>query len=131
MTQEQEGEREKMKEKKAYVLVYCATIVLVVCITSAASAQTRKNTGRVIFMERCAACHAPNGKGNLNVIAMVNGDISRIDLTDETTAKKQDVDLRSTILDGRGLMPAHKDKLTAVEVDHVLKFIRQLGKKRK
>lgn len=49
------------------------------------------------------------------------------DLTAPQTKAKSDKDLRAVILDGRGAMPAWKNRLKEQDIQNVLAYIRSLG----
>ena len=83
-------------------------------------------SGKKIFRNNCAACHGENAVGNEKLKELVNGDISKLDLTSTKTALKKDVDLENTILRGRGNMPSFKSIFPKKDLREVVQYIRHL-----
>lgn len=77
--------------------------------------------GAKVFQEKCAVCHAPNGKGKR--------DLGAPDLTDSIWLYGSD---RQTIVDGiyhgrGGVMPAWIDRLDEVTIKALTAYIHSLG----
>ena len=89
------------------------------------SAPTRADDGAATFKSKCAACHGADGSGNTAV-----GKSMKIrDLSSADVQKQTDEQLAGIITNGRGAMPAYKDKMTADQIKELVAFIRQLAKK--
>lgn len=72
--------------------------------------------GAIIFAERCAACHGPNGTGNIG--SALNGTAHSWHHADQ--------DLRITIRDGipRTQMKGHGEDLAQAEIDAVIAYFK-------
>lgn len=77
-----------------------------------------------LFKSKCAMCHGPDGAAdttmakNLGIKSYKSPDVQ----------KQSDADLKNTIVNGKGKMPAYKT-LAPEQVDGLVKYIRELGKK--
>jgi cytochrome c6 len=80
--------------------------------------------GAAVYKAKCAMCHGPDGAGqttmgkNLKVRALGSADVQ----------KQTNAELTKWISDGKGKMPAYKGKLTPLDLDAVVAFIRTLKK---
>ena len=93
---------------------------------SQSQAETGKvvNPGQKIFEENCMRCHAANGSSNTFIGHKWNIPDLRSDIVQKLTPEQ-----RITIItQGKGKMPAHKDKLTKDEIRLVESYVRELGK---
>jgi cytochrome c6 len=88
--------------------------------TSMATAQDAAGT----YKAKCAMCHGPDGKGSAMGTKMGARDFGSADVQKETDAQ-----LTDAIANGRGKMPAYKDKLKDTEVKDLVTYIRGLAKK--
>jgi cytochrome c6 len=78
-----------------------------------------------IFKGKCASCHGPDGTG-----ATAVGKAMKVrDLRSADVQKQSDADLQKVISDGKGKMPAYKDKLSVADVSSLVAYIRGLAKK--
>ncbi len=101
-------------------------VLMVGGLIAAAAGETEKSIdptspelvaqGQVIFTETCAACHGPNGEGDIG--SPLNGSAH--------AWHHMDNQLRSVIRDGipNTQMVGHKDHLTDQEIDAVISFIK-------
>jgi cytochrome c6 len=95
-------------------LLLVAFIVSVNCLADSDSA--------ALFKSKCAMCHGPDGTGSamgqkLGVKSYKSPDIQ----------KQSDADLKNSITNGKGKMPAYKT-LTPEQVGGLVKYVRELGK---
>jgi mono/diheme cytochrome c family protein len=78
-----------------------------------------------IFKAKCSSCHGPDGAG-----ATAVGKAMKVrDLRSAEVQKQTDADLQKVISDGKGKMPAYKDKLSVADVSSLVAYIRGLAKK--
>lgn len=84
--------------------------------------------GKTLYDGKCATCHATDGKGNPKVAGLLKVDISKLNLVDDETTNKSDIELAKAIHDGTGKMKPFKDKLSDEEISVVVKRIRSLKK---
>jgi mono/diheme cytochrome c family protein len=104
----------------------CALSVLVCACAVAAFSQSSQEQplrkGRQIFNKYCAGCHGTKGQGDgYRLLGSAPAD-----LTSRLTQEKTDEDLLQSIHAGRPNMPAWNVKLTAMERQDVLAYIRGL-----
>ena len=92
-------------------------------LTSVASGDPAK--GKILYATDCVICHGERGKGDGIIGASLRPPPA--DLTGPQTKAKSDKDLAAVILDGRGAMPAWKNRLKEQDVQNVLAYIRSLG----
>ena len=102
-----------MKRMSPWLLLV-AFIVSVNCFADSDSA--------ALFKSKCAMWHGPDGTGStmgqkLGVKSYKSPDIK----------KQSDADLKDSITNGKGKMPAYKT-LTPEQVDGLVKYVRELGK---
>ena len=74
------------------------------------------------FKTKCAMCHGENGAGKGKVPALSSADVQ----------KKSDAEFKEAIDKGtktaNGVMPAYGSKLSAEQVDALVKYVRSLKK---
>ena len=80
--------------------------------------------GAVIYKQKCAMCHGPDGKGQ----TPVGKSMHVKDLGSEEVQSMKSEELDKIISDGKGKMPAFKSKLDQASIDAVIAFIRTLKK---
>ena len=80
-----------------------------------------------IYKNKCQMCHAANGSGDTPT-----GKSMKVkDLRSEEVQKRKDEEIEKSIENGKGKMPAFKTKLSDVEIDALVKYIRDLAPKKK
>jgi mono/diheme cytochrome c family protein len=72
--------------------------------------------GEFLYATRCAACHHPNGEGNIRYFPALNHN--------GLVVAQVPTPLIEIVLYGRGAMPAFHNGLTAQEIAAVLSYIR-------
>jgi len=79
-----------------------------------------------LYKSKCAACHGPDGTGN---VAM-GKTLGVTDLTSDDVQKQTDAQLTGSIANGKGKkMPAYKGKITDDQIKGLVGYIRTLAKK--
>jgi len=87
-----------------------------------ASAQ---ETGESVFKSKCAMCHGADGAAKTTM-----GEKLKIpDLHSADVQKMSDADLKTIIGKGKDKMPGYETKLSKEQIDLLVAFIRNLGKK--
>jgi len=81
--------------------------------------------GASLFKSKCAGCHSADGSGT----GPAGKAMHLRDLGSADVQKQTDAELTAMITNGKGSMPAFKDKLTADQTKSVVTFIRSLKKK--
>src|SRR3569832_690951 len=100
--------------KSKAILLLAATAVLSLSAFAADGAETYKS--------KCASCHGADGAG-----AMAKKLGSR-DLNSAEFQKSTDADIKTITEKGKGKMPAYAGKLSAEEIDAVVKHVHTLKK---
>ncbi len=78
-----------------------------------------------LFKSRCAGCHGPDGAGDTGI----GRSMHMRSLASPEVQKMSDKELTAMITDGKGAMPAYKDKLSGAQIKDLVGYIRKLGKK--
>jgi cytochrome c6 len=86
----------------------------------------RAQDAATLYKSKCAACHGPDGTGNVPT----GKALGVTDLTSGDVQKQTDAQLTDSIANGKGKkMPAYKGKLTDDQIKGLVGYIRELGKK--
>lgn len=80
--------------------------------------------GRALFKTNCSACHGPDGAGQ----TPVGKSLKVRDLRSADVQKRSDEELGKVIADGKGNMPAFKDRLGPADIGALVAFIRSIRK---
>jgi len=84
-----------------------------------------QETGESLFKGKCAMCHGADGAAKTTM-----GEKLKIpDLHSPDVQKLSDADLKSIIGKGKDKMPGYETKLSKEQIDLLVGFIRDLGKK--
>lgn len=95
-------------------------LILVVALAPLAFAAD----GAAIYKAKCASCHGADGKGQSPMGKKMN----LRDLGSPEVQKQTDKELYDWTADGKGKMPAYKDKLSADEINALVKHMRSFKK---
>ncbi len=117
----------RAKIKLRWMRLACAGSLLV-CLGSTANAviSGTPEVGKVIFAERCASCHGPEGRGDGPMAPLLSP--RPASLISASTSVKSDQELLDVIANGkpRTAMPAWKDLLTKQQRMDVVAYLRML-----
>lgn len=82
-------------------------------------------SGSETFSSKCAMCHGADGlaTGSMGTMMKIPS------FKDPALVKAPDSQLIESTTNGKGKMPAYKDKLTAAQIKEVVAYIRTLQKK--
>jgi cytochrome c6 len=112
-----------MKGGWSAVLLFCFTNLGMLCfLNSPASAQ---ETGESIFKGKCAMCHGQDAAGDTNMGKMLKVP----DLHSAEVQKRTEAELTEIVTKGKQKMPAYEGKLTKEQIEKVVAYIREIGKK--
>jgi mono/diheme cytochrome c family protein len=100
-------------------------LIFVAAVAGTASAQ---NAGKDIFTSKCSICHSPDGSGNTSI----GKNLKIRDLRSPDVQKQSDDDFKAIVTKGKEKtkMLAFADKLTGEQIDQVVAYMRELGKKK-
>ena len=97
-----------------------AVLTLVIALAPAAFAAD----GAATYKAKCAACHGADGMGQTAMGKKLN----LRDLGSPEVQKQTDKELYDWTADGKGKMPAYKDKLSADDVKALVAYMRTFKK---
>lgn len=112
-----------MKRNLVRALVH--STVLIGLITFCSGLSPAQSAGETLFKTKCAACHGPDGKGE---VAMAKKLAVR-NLGSADVQGQSDGQITDIIAKGKNKMPAFDGKLTKEQIGQVVAYIRELGKK--
>ncbi|HET8580501.1 MAG TPA: cytochrome c [Nitrospiraceae bacterium] len=94
--------------------------------TASSAPSGAPEAGKIIYEQRCAVCHGPQGRGDGPEAPFLSPRPGN--LVSAGTSVKSDADLLAVIANGkpRTAMPAWKDLLTEEQQRNVLAYIRTL-----
>lgn len=96
------------------------TMLLALVLVPAAMAED----GAALYKGKCAMCHGPDGAGQTTM----GKNMKLRDLGSAEVQSQSDAELTKITAEGKGKMPAYKNKMTAAEIDAVVKFMRTFRK---
>lgn len=82
--------------------------------------------GQAIFQAKCKTCHGEKGEGKEAIAKMYKVDVSALALN---STKSSDEALKTMVQNGKGKMPAFKEKLSEDEINQVLAYVKSLSQK--
>ena len=98
----------------------------VLCISTLAWGQSSADAGAATFKGKCAMCHGPDGSGKTAM-----GEKLKIrDLHSAEVQSQNDAELAQIVTKGKEKMPAYDGKLTKEQIEQVVAYVRELGKKK-
>lgn len=99
-----------------YLLMF-TMIVLSACGGERTDGPTaKKQSGKQVYAMACARCHGPRGAGD-------GPKTSRIGPVPSLERKLDPAAVRQVVLEGRGQMPPHAKRLSAAQIDAVVKHV--------
>jgi mono/diheme cytochrome c family protein len=110
--------------KKTLNLIAAILLVSLISFSlSISSAET--SPAENLYKARCASCHSPDGAGK----TPMGTALKMRDLASAEVQKQTDDDLNRIIAKGKNKMPAFDRKLKKEQIDQLVGYVRQLGKK--
>jgi cytochrome c6 len=80
--------------------------------------------GGTVFKSKCVLCHGADGTGN----TPLGKQLQAANLRSKDVQKLSDAELHQIVHDGKANMPSFADQLSDDEIDHVIQYVRALGK---
>lgn len=105
--------------------IYRSGLALLFCVSIASAPLLAQGDGASLFKSKCASCHGADGSGN----TPIGKSMKLRDLGSADVQKETDAELTAITANGKGAMPAYKDKLTADQIKQLVAFMRTLAKK--
>lgn len=115
-----------MRGVLTFVVAGAITGVLLVPVIRAADGDknSTNESGQTAFKTNCIVCHGADGAGT-----PLGKSLQIPDLRLPEVQKKPDAELAQTIADGKSNMPSFKRILSPEQVQAVVGYVRELGKK--
>ncbi len=88
--------------------------------------KSKSGEGAAIYKANCVLCHGSDGHAQTTLGKQVGA----LDLHSEAVQKKTDAELKKVITKGQKNMPAFGVQLTAAQINDVLAYVREFGKKK-
>ena len=109
-------------KRRLLAITFMSTFVIL--SASVAFADSAPGTTE-IYKSKCTSCHGADGGGQTAV-----GKVMKVrDLRSPEVQKQSDADLQKFITDGKGKMPAYKEKLSIADISSLVAYIRGLATK--
>jgi cytochrome c6 len=100
-----------------------ALIALALCGVFATPLAAQDAAG--VFKSKCAMCHGADGKGD----TPIGKKMGARDFASPEVQKESDAELAQVITSGRNKMPAYGKSLKEGDIQGLVAYVRQLGKK--
>ena len=84
----------------------------------------RREEMQLVYAQRCLGCHGTSGRGNGPVAASLPVGIPNFR---DTVKEKSVIQIRRTIREGKGLMPAFGPALEKYQIQDMVRFVRILS----
>lgn len=101
------------------------SLVAVGLITFRASSSQAQSAGETLFKTKCAACHGPDGKGEVPM----GKKLGARNLASTEVQSQSDAQLVEVVTKGKNKMPSYDGKLKSDEIKALVVYIRELAKK--
>ena len=84
-----------------------------------------QSAGETLFKTKCAACHGPDGKGEVPM----GKKLGARNLSSTEVQGQSDAQLADVVAKGKNKMPTYDGKLTKEQIADLVAYVRELGKK--
>ena len=103
-----------------------AMMTLLISLQGTVLAAPQEQSGQTLFNRNCATCHSQNGTPTAVGKSLNAPDLGSAPVQNQTNAQ-----LEQVISNGKGNMPAFKDKLPPAEIDSLVAYVHTLAKRHK
>lgn len=103
-----------------------AVSALFISLQGTVLAEPPDQTGQTIFSHNCATCHSQNGTPTA-----VGKSLNAPDLGSAPVQSQTNAQLGQIVSNGKGNMPAFKDKLSQAEIDSLVAYVHTVSKQHK
>ena len=112
-----------MRNRLVRVIVAGAVVAMLMTLFSSVS--QAQSAGETLFKTKCAACHGPDGKGEVPM----GKKLGARDLSSTEVQSQSDGQLSEILTKGKNKMPSYDGKLTKEQIGQLVAYIRDFGKK--
>jgi len=102
-----------------------AGVLIVGLFAFCARSARAQGAGETLFKAKCAACHGPDGKGEVPM----GKKLAVPSLSAPEVQNQSDVQLTDAISKGKNKMPAYDGKLSKEQILSLVAYVREVGKK--
>jgi cytochrome c6 len=118
--------KEVRSMKKSLMRAFYFSLVSAALLLLCAAPSHAQSAGETLFKGKCAACHGPDGKGEVSM----GKKLMVRDLSSADVQKQTDAQLTEIISKGKNKMPAYGEKLSKEQIGQLVAHIRELAKKK-
>lgn len=111
--------------RQSLIRVLFLSMVTVGLIALCAKSSQAQSAGETLFKSKCAACHGPDGKGEVPM----GKKLGAHDLNSAEVQKQSDAQLTEVVTKGKNKMPAYEGKLSKEQIAELVAYMREIGKK--
>ena len=111
--------------KRYFVRVFVNGMLLAGLFGFCAETSPAQSAGETLFKTKCAACHGPDGKGEVPM----GKKLGARNLSSTEVQGQSDAQLTDVLTKGKNKMPAYDGKLTKEQIGVLVAYIRELDKK--
>lgn len=111
--------------RQSVIRRWLISMFVVALIAFCASSSRAQSAGETLFKGKCAACHGPDGKGEVPM----GKKLGAHDLNSAEVQKQSDAQLTDVLTKGKNKMPAYESKLSKDQIAQLVAYIREIGKK--
>ena len=105
-----------------------ACLAALAAVVGAAPAAADSKNGKKIYDAKCSMCHAKDGKGNAAMAKMFQLPSGALSLVSTEAQALPAGDFTKITQDGKGKMPAFKDKLQDTDFTDISAYVRAMAK---
>ena len=95
--------------------------------TESSQRGTKAKPGEAVYKARCVLCHGSDGHSQ----TALGKQLTALDLHSPEVQKQTDAEMKNVILHGQKSMPPFDGQLTGAEIDQLVSYVREFGKKKK
>jgi mono/diheme cytochrome c family protein len=111
--------------RRKLIQTFACGVVFVGLIIFCTGLSEAQSGGETLFKTKCAACHGPDGKGEVST----GKKLGARDLSSTEVQGQSDAQLTDVVTKGKNKMPAYDGKLSKDQIAELVAYIRELGKK--
>jgi cytochrome c oxidase cbb3-type subunit 3 len=110
--------------KKVIRVFFCCILAVALADLFIGSSRAQ-SAGETLFKSKCAACHGPDGKGEVPM----GKKLGVRNLGSPEVQSQSDAQLTDIVTKGKNKMLAYEGKMSKEQIAQLVAYIRELGKK--
>jgi cytochrome c6 len=119
-----------LRRKKLFglrMLSLCFALSVLSAQAETAKSKAKTSAGESLYKVHCVLCHGSDGYSKTTL----GEQLQALDLHSAAVQEHTDAEIKNVILHGQKSMPPFAGQLTPAQVDQVIAYIREFGKKKK